>query len=162
MWTGFSHLSLHRHQLEQCTRLYLTYLTTAASNAINIILLGSNSWSLQTINQYLPPIVKELLEFFTGVTMKVHSMNEPKTVGYLLLVIACHMPASRKACMWLPWPLCPYWDIPGVTRNFHVGVCSKDYSTFIEQILSTAPMSKRKLPHNDRMVGCRYSVLLEL
>ena len=53
----------------------------------NTILLGiipGPSEPSRDINQYLNPFVKELQEFYAGVTMNVHGMNEPQAVHCLL------------------------------------------------------------------------------
>lgn len=143
----------------------------------NTILLGiipGPSEPSRDINQYLNPFVKELQEFYAGITMNVHGINEPQTVRCLLLGIACDMPASKKACGFLSHSA--LFGCSKCYKEFSGGVGQKDYSGFnrdswtlrtnaehcqhVREIQDATTVTL----HNalESKSGCRYSVLLEL
>ena len=53
-----------------------------------------------SINSYLSPLVKELLQLWNGVQLTLPGSND-KVVKAALLAVACDMPASRKVCGFL-------------------------------------------------------------
>ena len=112
MWTGSSHLNC-RFKRE---------------NTILLGIIPGPSELSKDINQYLKPFVNEFQEFFQGVKLKIHGMNESQIVRCVLLGVACDMPASRKACGFLS-----YSALFGCTKcykKFPGGVGQKDYSGF--------------------------------
>ena len=129
-----------------------------------------------TVNSYLNPLVKDLLEFWEGKQLRVNvgSHTEMKLVRCAVICCSCDLPAGRKLCGLL-------------SHSAHLG-CSKclkffptvgddlDYSGF-ERDLWTARnnishrndvkkldkcKSKTELKRMESELGCRYSALLEL
>ena len=70
----------------------------------NVILLGIIPGPCEPprdINQYLRPLVKELLQFLSGILMNVYGKKELQLVKCMLIGVPCDMPAGRKACGFL-------------------------------------------------------------
>ena len=69
----------------------------------NVILVGlihGPHEPQHNINTFLEPLVDELMEFWEGCELKVHS-HAAKKVVRMLLCCACDLPAGRKACGFL-------------------------------------------------------------
>ena len=86
--------------------LYLSVLNLPSqlrySNAYTIlvgILPGPHEPKL-TVNTYLEPLVKDLLDFWKGVPLNVNGVGY-KNIRCALLCVACDSPAGRKACGFL-------------------------------------------------------------
>ena len=97
----------------------------------NIILLGiipGPSEPPRDINQYLRPIVKELLHFYAGVDMNIHNKSEKVIVKCILIGVPCDMPARRKACGFLGHSA--NLGCTKCLKKFPGQVGSKDYSGF--------------------------------
>ena len=126
------------------------------------------------VNQYLRPLVKELLELYSGVKMAVHEKQELQVVRCALIGVPCDMPAGRKACGFLS-----HSALLGCTKCLKVfpgSVGNKDYSGFdrekwkartnadhrskISQIQGAKSATERNTLESK--FGCRYSVLLQL
>ena len=125
------------------------------------------------LNQYLRPLVYELLELLDGVQMKIYE-EEMQTVKGFLIGISCDMPAGRKTCGFLG-----HNAILGCNKclkKFPGSVGSKDYSGFdrekwtkrtIEAHRSNVHEIQQAKTKTERdklqsKYGCRYSVLLQL
>ena len=66
----------------------------------NVLLIGilpGPNESSHDINSFLRPLVDELLNFWTGVNMPVHSHRTDKLIRCTLLCGSCDIPAGRKA-----------------------------------------------------------------
>ena len=160
--------------------LYLTIMNLPYDQRFkreNIILLGIIPGPCEPprdVNQYLRPLVKELLELYSGVKMAVHGKQELQVVRCALIGVPCDMPAGRKACGFLS-----HSALLGCTKCLKVfpgSVGNKDYSGFdrekwkartdadhrskISQIQGTNSATERNTLESK--FGCRYSVLLQL
>ena len=58
-----------------------------------------------TVNSYLSPLVKELLQLWKGVELQLPGSND-KIVRAALLAVACDMLASRKVCDFVSHSAC--------------------------------------------------------
>lgn len=98
-----------KHTQASVGAIYLTIMNLPYGQRFkreNVILLGiipGPSEPPRDINQYLRPLVKELLQFLTGIKMKIlcQGKSDIVTVKCILLGVPCDMPAGRKACGFL-------------------------------------------------------------
>ena len=70
----------------------------------NVLLVGIIPGPKETkhdINAFLAPLVKELLNFWSGVEISIQSLQKCVQVRCALLCVACDIPASRKVCGFL-------------------------------------------------------------
>ena len=160
--------------------LYLTIMNLPYDQRFrreNIILLGIIPGPCEPprdINQYLKPLVKELLELLSGINMTVYGESGPKVVRCALIGVPCDMPAGRKACGFLG-----HNALLGCTKCCKVfpgSVGCKDYSGFDRnnwkprsladhrRSIHLIQQAKNKTERNklESEFGCRYSVLLQL
>ena len=160
--------------------LYLTIMNLPYDQRFkreNIILLGiipGPGEPKREVNQYLRPLVKELLELLAGVKMTVHSEQEPQLVRCALIGVPCDMPAGRKACGFLGHAAT--LGCTKCTKKFPGPVGNKIYSGFDRnnwtlrnnsdhrRSINLIKQAKNKTQRNklESEHGCRYSVLLEL
>jgi hypothetical protein len=170
----------YKHTQASVGAMYLTIMNLPYAKRFkreNIILLGiipGPSEPARDINQYLRPLVKELMQYFTGVPMKIYGKKDTHIVRCLLIGVPCDMPAGRKACGFLS-----HSAILGCTRcfkEFPGSVGCKDYSGFnrnawklrtntdhrksVNEIQHAKTKTERDALESKH--GCRYSVLLEL
>ena len=125
------------------------------------------------VNEYLSPLVGDLLMLWTGVQMNVHTKGSCLVKGALLCV-ACDLPAARKVCGFMS-----YVATLGCNRckkQFPGTVGNKDYSGFdrvnwtprnvlehrrqIAVISACRTVSSRE--EKESAFGARYSELLRL
>lgn len=169
-----------KHSQYSCGAVYLSILNLPRSvrySAENVILVGVIPGPHEpelTMNSFLEPLVKELLDLWGGVVIKTDSSTV--VVRAALLCVACDIPAARKVC--------------GFTGHSSFHACSRcfkefptavfgekpDYSGFdtskwpprsledhkeyaIRHLNSNTRTAQKKI---EREHGCRYSVLLEL
>lgn len=78
------------------------------------------------VNQYLRPLVKELLELYSGVKMTVCGKEEIQVIRCVLIGVPCDMPAGRKACGFLSHSA--LLGCTKCTKVFPGSVGNKDYS----------------------------------
>ncbi|OAD73940.1 hypothetical protein PHYBLDRAFT_102101, partial [Phycomyces blakesleeanus NRRL 1555(-)] len=68
----------------------------------NVILVelmpGPKEASMSDINNYLKPLVDELMELYTGIKIKTHQCSNGTTIRAAFLMVACDIPAARKVC----------------------------------------------------------------
>ena len=143
----------------------------------NIILVGTIPGPTEPhrdINQYLRPLVYELLELLDGIPMKIYGEQELQVVKAILIGVSCDMPAGRKACGFLAHSAS--LGCNKCLKTFPGSVGSKDYSGFDrdrwikrtneEHRLNVHRIQQAKTKtERDRLesrYGCRYSVLLQL
>lgn len=93
--------------------LYLTIMNLPYEERFkreNVILLGIIPGPCEPasdINQYLRPLVEELLELFDGMQMHVYGKQELQTIRCVLIGVPCDMPAGRKT--WIFKLQCIAW-----------------------------------------------------
>ena len=159
--------------------LYLSVLNLPSqlrySNAYTIlvgILPGHHEHKL-TVNTYLEPLVKDLLDFWKGVPLNVNGVGD-KNIRCALLCVACDSPAGRKACGFLGHSA--KLGCTKCLKEFPGCVGFKKYSGFdrshwkprTNAIHRTNALSllhcktKSELRMKESRYGCRYSVLLSL
>ena len=125
-----------------------------------------------TINQFLAPLVDELLEFFDGVKLNVHAKGE-KIVRCALLCVACDIPACRKVSGFLGHKA--LLGCSKCLKTFPGTFEKRDYSGFdrsnwpprtieqhrknVEAICKCKQITKRNALISEH--GCRYSALLD-
>ena len=80
------------------------------------------------INTFLEPFVDELLKFWDGIYLNVHSFTERKLVHCALLCIACDIPAGRKMCGFMGH--CAHYGCSRCHKWFRGGFGELDYSGF--------------------------------
>ena len=128
-----------------------------------------------TINSYLFPLVTELQQLWSGVTLNLPDGTVHLVRG-ALLTVACDMPASRKVCGFLSHSAnlgCPrcYCEFSegGLNRNYsNVERLSwsmrsnKRHREDVKKLCSTPVQTTKARSHMESQLGCRYSVLLEL
>ena len=144
----------------------------------NILLLGVIPGPKEpelTINTFLKPFVKELLELWNAVTMQTYD-NRLVFVRAALICVACDIPAARKVC-----GFCGHRALHGCSRcmkSFPTDQFGEkpDYRGFVRAEWETRTLEKHKeLAYKhmsaktlaeqksiERESGCRYSVLLNL
>lgn len=123
-----------KHNTYAVGAMYLTIMNlprTMRFKQENVILIGLIPGPKEPendINDYLSPLVEELLQLWEGVEMSVHSFSEKVRIRSALLCVACDIPACRKVCGFL-----------GHSANLGCSKClkrlpwgsgSKDYSGF--------------------------------
>ncbi|OAD76880.1 hypothetical protein PHYBLDRAFT_102179, partial [Phycomyces blakesleeanus NRRL 1555(-)] len=68
----------------------------------NVILVGlmpgPKEASTSDINNYLKPLVDELMELYKGIKIKTHQCPNGTSIRAALLMVACDIPAARKLC----------------------------------------------------------------
>lgn len=69
------------------------------------------------INSFLSPLVNELLQFWDGIDLSIHSVSGKRKVRCALLCVACDLPAGRKVCGFL-----------GHTAKYGCSRCYKEFS----------------------------------
>lgn len=146
----------------------------------NIIIVGiipGPSEPHHDINQYLRPLVCELLQFWTGVKLQIYSSTGiiEKVVKCALLCVSCDLPAGRKACGFLSYTArlgCSRCmkEFPGSVgdkRNYSGFDRSKwthrsdaNHRQNVQKIMKCK--SKAELTKAESKFGCRYSSLLDL
>ena len=128
----------------------------------------------RNINAFLQPFVHELLRFWQGVLMSVHSFQEKVLVRCALLCVACDIPASRKVCGFLGHSA--GLGCSKCSKRFSGQVGQKDYSGFDRSQWPPRTLDEHKrnicmirqcttkTARNDleSKFGCRYSILLDL
>lgn len=70
-------------------------------NIILLRILPGPSEPKHDVNPYIEPLIDELCEMWTGVTMQVHTVSSSELVRCALLCVACNLPAQRKLCGFL-------------------------------------------------------------
>lgn len=143
----------------------------------NIILVGTIPGPREPhrdINQYLRPLVCELLELLDGIPMNIYGQQDLMMVKGILIGVSCDMPAGRKACGFLAHSAS--LGCNKCLKIFPGSVASKDYSGFDrDQWIKRTNEEHRTNVHciqqaktkteRDKLeskYGCRYSVLLQL
>lgn len=160
--------------------LYLTIMNLPYEQRFkreNIILLGIIPGPCEPprdINQYLKPLVKELLELYSGIRMNVFNKEYKQVVRCALIGVPCDMPAGRKACGFLGHGAslgCTkcYKSFPGTVGNMDYSGFNMDqwelrtnsaHRNNIEDIKKAKTKTERN--QLESHFGCRYSVLLQL
>lgn len=143
----------------------------------NLLLIGLISGPDEpplTINSYLAPVVKDLLVMWQGFPLQC-GQPDAVIVRCALVCIACDLPAGRKTCGFLS-----YTANLGCSRcyhNFGTGTFGvRNYSGFNRESweprtnarhrkdvnLTLQCRNKTEREKTESVVGCRYSVLLDL
>ena len=126
-----------------------------------------------TINSFLRPLIDELLSFFNGVQMSI-PVGGSILVRCALLCVACDIPACRKVTGFLGHSAT--LGCSKCLKKFPGSVGNKDYSGFdtsqwpsrhntqhrndVNRINVCKTKAKKK--ELESLLGCRYSVLLDL
>lgn len=145
----------------------------------NLIIVGiipGPSEPEHDINSYLQPLVNELLSFLDGVKLHVSTASGvvEKKVKCALLCVACDLPAGRKACGFLSHNA--RLGCSRCLKEFSGGVGNQDFSGFeranwcartdtqhrrdVEKLTSCKSKTEKK--KMESLLGCRYSVFLDL
>jgi hypothetical protein len=169
-----------KHNTYSVGAIYLTIMNlprTMRFKQENVILVGLIPGPKEPendINDYLCPLVEELLQLWEGVEMNVHSFTETVCIRGALLCVACDIPACRKVCGFLGHNA--NLGCSKCLKRFPGGFGSKDYSGFDRTQWSERTLTEHR--ENVRRIrqcptktgreklqteyGCRYSALLEL
>ena len=152
------------------------FLRYKRENVILIGLIPGPHEPKKDINSFLKPLVDELQEFWTGISLTVcdGSQKKSETVKTALLCVACDIPAGRKVCGFLGHSA--NLGCSKCLKIFPGPVSKKDYSGFdsihwpkqtneyhresISKIKECKTKTKQK--DEESKYGCRYSYLLEL
>lgn len=126
------------------------------------------------INTFLDPIVKELLDLWTGVEMNIYSHSTPQTIRCALLCVTCDLPAGKKVAGFLGHMA--RLGCSKCLKEFGGSFGNMDYSGFNRSSwpprtndshrsdINKIKQSRNKTQRNQKEseYGCRYSVLLKL
>lgn len=143
----------------------------------NVILVGlipGPSEPRHDINSFLDPLVRDLLTFWEGIDLSVHSFTSKKTIRCALVSIACDLPAGRKVCGFLGHSA--HFGCSRCWKEFPGSVGSMDYSGFdrenwkarsgLEHLQLASEVRNMKTQSDvqkaESKAGCRYSCLLKL
>ena len=169
-----------KHNSYAVGAMYLTIMNlprTMRFKQENVILIGLIPGPKEPendINDYLSPLVEELLQLWEGIEMSVYSFMENVRIRGALLCVACDIPACRKVCGFLGHNA--NLGCSKCLKRFPGGFGSKDYSGFdrtqwLERTLTEHRQNIRHIRQCPTKTGreklqteygCRYSVLLEL
>lgn len=169
----------YKHVQYSVGAIYLTILNlprgirNKSNNVILVGLIPGPHEPQHDINNFLEPLVSDLLKFWSGTELNVHSFNCKVKIRCALVCVACDLPAGRKT------GFLSYNARFGCSRcwkEFLGGVGSMDFSEFdrenwrvrtgaehrelVSQLQSKATKSERNKAESES--GCRYSVLLKL
>ena len=170
----------YKHVQYSVGAIYLTILNlprgmrNKTENVILIGLIPGPHEPQRNINSFLEPFVDELLRFWGGIELNVHSFTERKRIRSALLCVACDLPAGRKTCGFLSFSA--HFGCSRCWKKFSGTVGNMDYSGFDRenwqlrnaaehrQLASTTLSKTTKCDCNatESASGCRYSVLLKL
>ena len=169
----------YKHVQYSLGAIYLTILNLprgTRNKSNNVILVGliPGPHEPQNINSFLEPLVSDLLEFWTGIELNVHSFNCKMKIRCALVCVACDLPAGRKTCGFLSYNA--RFGCSRCWKKFSGCVGSMDFSGFdrenwrertgaehrelVFQLQSKVTKSDRNKAESES--GCRYSVLLKL
>ena len=172
----------YKHSVYSVGVIYLTVMNLPRSVRFkrqNIILIGilpGPSEPKHDINAYIEPLVKELINLWSGVTMRVHSVSGVSTelVRCALLCVACDLPAGRKLCGFLGHSA--KFGCSKCLKAFPGSVGTMNYSGFdrwqwpqrnnsthrenVQKVLQAK--SKAEQLALESTLGCCYSYLLQL
>jgi len=168
----------YKHLEYSVGAIYLTIMNLPRQGRFkqeNILLVGlipSPKEPHLSINSFLKPLVGELTEFLDGVQLNVGGKSQ--MVKCALLCVACDIPASRKVNGFLG-----HTAVRGCSKclkEFPGGIGQKDYSGFdlsqwtprsnaqhrkdVSSVLKCK--TKTQQANLESLLGCRYSVLLDL
>ena len=152
------------------------HLRFKRQNIILISIIPGPSEPKHDINSYLRPLVKELLDLWEGVPLKIHTPTGviEKVVRGMLLCVACDLPAARKVCGFLGhnanlgcskclklFPGQPgSMDFSGFNRSDWTSRTDAAHRESVKEVQKCQTKTTRTKKESD--VGCRYSVLLDL
>ena len=144
----------------------------------NVILVGTIPGPSEpplSVNTYLSPLVTELQQLWTGVTLKFPD-GSMHVVRASLLTVACDMPASRKVCGFLSHSA--NLGCPRCYCEFSEGGLNRNYANFersswllrdnkkhrqdAQKLCDSPILSATARSRMESELGCRYSVLLKL
>ena len=146
----------------------------------NLILIGiipGPSEPSHDINPYLDPLVSELLDFWSGVKLRICSSSGvvEEIVKCALLCVCCDLPAARKSCGFLsytarlgcsrclkefPGRVGDVRDFSGFNRSQWKPRSDTEHRVNVAKLKKCK--SKSELEQNESKLGCRYSCLLDL
>ena len=169
----------YKHIQYSLGAIYLTILNLprgTRNKSYNVILVGlipGPHEPQHDINSFLEPLVNELLDFWKGIEMDIHSLGIKK-VRCALVCVACDLPAGRKTCGFLNFNA--RFGCSRCWKKFSGSVGSMDYSGFDREnwhertaeehrvLVSSlqCKTTKRDLEKAESESGCRFSVLLQL
>lgn len=169
-----------KHSQYSCGAIYLSILNLPRSvrySTENVILVGVIPGPHEpelTINSFLEPLVKELLDLWKGVMIKTDTSTV--LVRAALLCVACDIPAARKVCgftghssfhacskCFKEFPTEAFGekaDYGGFDRELWVPRSLEDHKKYARKHRNSKTRTEQK--KFEREHGCRYSVLLEL
>ena len=172
----------YKHTTCSVGAIYLTVMNLPRSvrfkreNMILVGILPGPSEPKHDINSYLEPLVNELLDLWTGVSMQVRKSSEvsQEVVKCALLCVACDLPAGRKLCGFLGHSA--KLGCSKCLKQFPGTVGSMNYSGFDRsqwpsrtneghrRSIQKVQQGKTKQGLNtlESSEGCRYSCLLKL
>lgn len=173
----------YSHTIYSVGAVYLTVMNLSRSvryKRENIILLGiipGPSEPEHDINNYLQPLVDELLKLWKGVRFMAYLPSGKKDeilIRCALLCVACDLPAGRKVCGFLchsatlgcsrclkefPGPVgCK--DYSGFNRSLWQPRTEKGHRDAVDNIKKCTTKSAKTSKESEK--GCRYSILLDL
>lgn len=177
---NFDFFQPYKHVQHSVGALYLTVMNLPRSKRYkqeNVILVGlipGPHEPKHDINSYIKPLVDELLSFWKGIDLGIHSISGKKSVRCALLCVACDLPAGRKICGFPSFTAC--YGCSRCFKEFPGSVGSMDYSGFERdrwpprsgdthrQVANSLKNFRTKAQQTteESKAGCRYSELLRL
>ena len=124
-----------KHSEYSIGAMYLTIMnlpTKVRFKQENVLLFGLIPGAKEPkyhLNSMLNPLVQELLRFWEGIDIYVHSSQISVKVRCALLCVACDIPASKKVCGFLGHAA--NYGCSKCLKQFPGDIGEKDYSGFI-------------------------------
>lgn len=177
---NFDFFQPYKHIQYSVGAIYLTIMNLPRElrykpkNVVLVGLIPGPHEPKHDINSYISPLVDELLKFWNGINLNIHSISGKKSVRCALLCVACDLPAGRKICGFPSF--CAHYGCSRCFKRFPGGIGSMDYSGFERekwpsrsgtnhcQVASTLTNFRTKAQQEakESNAGCRYSELVRL
>ena len=177
---NFDFFQPYKHVQHSVGALYLTVMNLPRSkrykqeNVILVSLIPGPHEPKHDINSYIKPLVDELLRFWNGINLSIHSISGKKSVRCALLCVACDLPAGRKLCGFPSFTA--RYGCSRCLKKFRGSVGSMDYSGFDRNqwpprsgtthrrvAISLKNFKTKSQQLNEEFnSGCKYSDLLRL
>ena len=172
----------YSHTVASVGVIYLTLMNLPRSIRFkleNIVIVGiipGPSKPHHNINSYLDPLVNELLQLWRGEKFQICTPNGivEQTVRCALLCVCCDLPAGRKVCGFLSFTA--KFGCSRCMKEFSGSFGDRNYAGFDRSNWPVRSLSqhkdnvkklkkcrtKKELKDSESLLGCRYSVLLDL
>ena len=177
---NFDFFQPYKHIQYSVGAIYLTIMNLPRTirykqqNVILVSLIPGPHEPKHDINTYINPLVDELLRFWKGINLNIHSISGKKSIKCALLCIACDLPAGRKICGFPSYSA--HCGCSRCFKQFPGSIGSMDYSGFERekwtprsctthrQVAGCLKIFQTKAQQvaKEFAAGCRYSELVRL